>query len=72
MIGCTPILDHIDTQKRGHEINQWLLDNQYTGKYVVIDDDCPSLFLDGQPLVNTNYVVGLTDDDIIKIKDIFE
>jgi hypothetical protein len=70
VIGCTPILDHIEEQKRGHEINQWIIDNKYTGKYVVIDDDCPSIFLQEQPLVNTDHVVGLTDDDIIEIKEL--
>jgi hypothetical protein len=70
VIGCTPILDHIDNQKRGHEINSWIIDNKYTGKYVVIDDDCPSIFLEDQPLVNTDYIVGLTDDDIVKVKEL--
>jgi hypothetical protein len=70
VIGCTPILDHIENQKRGHEINQWVVDNKYTGKYVVIDDDSPSLFLEEQPLINTDCVVGLTEGDILKIKEI--
>ena len=70
VIGCTPILDHIENQKRGHEIKQWLDDNNYAGKYVVIDDDNPSIFLKEQPLVNTDHLVGLTDADIVKIKEL--
>ena len=70
VIGLTPILDHIEDKKRGHEINQWIIDNKYTGKYIAIDDDCPSLFLEDQPLVNTDNLVGLTDDDIVRIKEL--
>lgn len=71
VIGCTPILDNIEEQKRGHEIKQWIMDNNYQGKYVVIDDDCPTLFLDEQPLINTNNQVGLTDFDVQQINAYF-
>ena len=47
------------------------MDNNYQGKYVVIDDDCPTLFLDEQPLINTNNQVGLTDFDVQQINAYF-
>lgn len=35
VIGMTPVL----YQQRGLEIQQWLDDNHFTGKYIIIDDD---------------------------------
>lgn len=67
VIGCTPILDHIDSQKRGHEIEQWIKDNNYNGNYVVLDDCDGGQFLSHQRLVQTEYSTGITDETIRKL-----
>lgn len=68
VIGCTPILDHIDSQKRGCEIEQWIQDNKFSGNYVVLDDCDRCEFLSHQTLVRTKYSTGITDEDISKLE----
>lgn len=64
VIGLTPILDHIEQQKRGHEINAWIKSNNFQGKYLALDDDPKSIFLDEQTLHRTTYADGLTPPDV--------
>lgn len=64
VIGCTPILDHISNHKRGHEIEQWIKDNNYNGNYVALDDCDGGQFLSHQRLVKTEYSTGITDETI--------
>lgn len=35
VIGKTPVLH----QQRGYEIQQWIKDNHFTGKFIILDDD---------------------------------
>jgi hypothetical protein len=70
IIGCTPVLDHIKTKKRGNEIQQWLSDNSYAGKYAILDDCSPKIFLDGQPLVQTSYATGINEQNVADLKHI--
>jgi len=53
---------------RGTEIDMWRKDNDFTGKYVIVDDDGD--MHPHQPFVQTNFAVGLTKDHIQKIKDL--
>jgi hypothetical protein len=71
IIGCTPVLDEIQEKKRGHEIETWLEANGAPRRYLVLDDDCPSLFLAHQPLYTTSKFTGITDQDTAKIAQFF-
>lgn len=68
VIGSTPVLDEIQSQKRGHEIDCWISQNGYTGRYLILDDDCESFFLPGQNLYQVDNRTGLTELDIENIK----
>jgi len=67
ILGCTPVMDEIDEQKRGHEIQAWFDANGEPSRYLCIDDDSASLFLDHQPLYQTDQKTGITDLDIAQI-----
>lgn len=71
VIGLTPIRDDIQEQKRGHEIKQWFDENNINGRYLIIDDDGESLFIEDQPLYQVNRRVGLTNYDVQEIKAFF-
>jgi len=43
---------------RGEEVQRWIEDRGFTGRYVCLDDEDD--FLSGQPLVQTNFAEGLT------------
>lgn len=61
VIGTTPIL----YQQRGYEIQQWIDDNNFQGKFIIIDDDsdmCHLLPL----LVRTDCQLGFTIYDYNK------
>lgn len=61
IIGVTPIL----YQQRGYEIQQWIDDNNFKGKFIIIDDDsdmCHLLPL----LVRTDCQLGFTIYDYEK------
>ena len=47
---------------RGDEIHTWLMNNNFTGSYAILDD-CAD-FHDDQPLVQTNAWLGLMSEDI--------
>lgn len=55
---------------RGREIKKWIEDNNYTGKYIIIDDDCD--FLEEQIPYHlwTKWDTGLEESDIQKALDI--
>lgn len=63
IIGKTPSLGYGVT--RGYEINAWIKTNNFTGKFVILDDDS-----DMEPymdyLVQTNGEIGLTEADAEK------
>tara|TARA_B100002049_G_C16074740_1_gene374395 strand:- start:99 stop:755 length:657 start_codon:yes stop_codon:yes gene_type:complete len=67
IIGLTPMLEELNENRRGHEINQWIVENNYSGKYVVLDDG-DRQFLPDQHLVKTDYSVGLTEEDIQEVR----
>ena len=61
VIGKTPVLNDL----RGKEIQQWIDDNEFTGKFIIIDDDsdmCHLLPL----LVRTDCQLGFTIYDYQK------
>ncbi|MFZ3397707.1 hypothetical protein LCS82_09690 [Vibrio harveyi] len=68
VIGFTPILDEVQYQKRGHEIDFWLNKTGYSGRYVIIDDDNEKLFLPEQNLYHVDNRIGLTKVDCQNIK----
>jgi len=55
IIGSTPILQ----ARRGKEIQAWIDDNQFTGKFVIVDDDSDMEHL-SHFLVKTKFATGLT------------
>jgi hypothetical protein len=71
IIGCTPELTHIEQQQRGHEIEHWILANEYNGQYVIIDDSAKENFINEQPLIKTNPDIGLTEEDLKRIKQFY-
>lgn len=70
IIGLTPMLEELNENRRGNEINQWIVENNYSGKYVVLDDG-DRQFLPDQHLVKTDYSVGLTEEDIQEVREFF-
>ena len=64
------MLEELNENRRGHEINQWIVENNYSGKYVVLDDG-DRQFLPDQHLVKTDYSVGLTEEDIQEVRVFF-
>lgn len=70
IIGLTPIMDQIQEHKRGIEIETWINTHVFKGTYLALDDDCPSIFLEKQPLYSTKYKDGLTDNDVDNIVNI--
>lgn len=61
VIGATPRL----CQQRGIEIQQWIDDNNYTGKFIIIDDDSDMCHL-LPALVRTDCQLGFTIYDYQK------
>jgi HAD domain in Swiss Army Knife RNA repair proteins len=58
VIGVTP---YIAGLIRGDEVHAWLANNDFSGRYVCLDDDDD--FRVGQPLVRTDREVGMTSLD---------
>lgn len=50
---------------RGDEINKWIKDNNFKGKYCVIDDEEKTY--DYQPRIVTSYAEGMTKADVTRI-----
>ncbi len=63
VIGCTPVLDHLSSNKRGHEIDAWVKANAFGGRLIILDDDSEG-FLDCQSLFTTDYQTGLTEENV--------
>jgi hypothetical protein len=61
VIGKTPVL----YSERGHEIQRWMDDNNYTGNFVIIDDDSDMCHLQSH-LVQCDTYVGFTFHDFRK------
>jgi len=67
VVGLTP---DCPGRPRGEEIALWLEQHDRTDVvYVILDDDAD--FLPGQPLVRTDYRIGLTEIDVRKCLSIF-
>lgn len=61
VIGVTPILH----QQRGLEIQQWIDDNDFKGKFIIVDDDCDMCHL--MPfLIRCDSLLGFTIYDYQK------
>ena len=61
VIGITPILH----QQRGLEIQQWIDDNDFKGKFIIVDDDCDMCHL--MPfLIRCDSLLGFTIYDYQK------
>lgn len=56
-----------DMSLRGDEVNAWLKDHPEVTKYAILDDD--SDFYDDQPLFQTTFKDGLTDEIAQKVID---
>lgn len=63
VIGCTPVMDGID---RGFEIKAWIEQNEFKGKYIILDDDHKGFF-PGQCLFPLDFKAGLTPPDVVKV-----
>lgn len=70
IVGCTPVLDHVEDRKRGIEIETWRQMNKFDGKIIIVDDDGDSLFLPEQIRVKIDNECGITAKDIEAIKAI--
>lgn len=77
IIGKTPVLEtetemqtlngYWRTNPRGLEIKTWLLENNYSGKYLILDDDDDMLPEHKENFIQTNSDLGLTKEDVKKI-----
>lgn len=56
---------------RGHQIEDWLLDNPQVHRYVIIDDDSDMLEYQKSSFVHINRHIGLSYRDINDIRRIF-
>ena len=54
-------------EMRGDEINAWLSEHPEVTKYAILDDE--SDFYDDQPLFQTTFETGLTDEIAQKVID---
>lgn len=61
------ICDFIDLVNRGMEIDLWIKNNNYSGKYAIIDDTNDMLKKQNEFFVKTNEFVGLTNSDADKV-----
>ena len=60
-------IEHYDLCDRGMEINQWIKDNNYNGKYLIIDD-IPDFSIEQEKyFYRTNQTTGLTLRDVDRI-----
>lgn len=72
IIGCTPVVQQNPwppyiREIRQLEIQQWIIDNNYNGLWVAIDDD-KRIFEEGCPnLVETEFRDGLNEEAGIKL-----
>jgi len=55
---------------RGNEIKQWMEDNNFTGNYVILDDDQDMLEEQLPYFINTHPLDGLDDNDVEKAIEI--
>ena len=60
------VTDRIEYAKRGVEIAKWIKDNNFTGRYVILDDMSDMLNEQKPYLVLTDLWEGLTDTDVEK------
>jgi hypothetical protein len=60
-------IEYYDLFDRGMEINQWMIDNNYKGKYLIIDDIPDFSEEQNKYFYKTNRVTGLTFSDVDKI-----
>ncbi len=59
-------------RKRGLEIAQWIEENEhFVGNYVAFDDDHDLANL-GKHFINTKNICGLTEEDVLKAKEILK
>lgn len=61
--GLTEYYDMVD---RGMEIDQWIKDNNYTGKYIILDDVIDFTEEQKKHLIKCNPDTGLTADKVSK------
>lgn len=67
VIGKTPILH----TERGEEIQQWIDENNFTGNFIIIDDDSDMCHLKHR-LVQPNSYIGITIYDFRKAVKLFK
>jgi hypothetical protein len=63
IIGVTPrAIPGPYSTERGVEVNMWLTEKKFRGAHVILDDGTD--FLPGQPLVQTEWEIGITEEDV--------
>lgn len=62
IIGTTPILDLADNPTREDEIDCWLFENEYCGRFAILDDEAMEGELASR-LVQTDPETGLTEKE---------
>jgi|GEM_PF-656584 len=76
-IGCTPILSDVKNNQgeyitRGSEIQKWIDEHNFTGKYVIFDDDSDFLLTQMPHFIQTTYEEGLLYEHYYKALCILE
>jgi hypothetical protein len=64
-------IKYYDLFDRGMEINQWIIDNNYKGKYLILDDVPDFSEEQNKYFYQTSQKTGLTFDDVDKILKLF-
>lgn len=82
IIGKTPVLEtetemqtlngYWRTNPRGLEIKTWLLENNYGGKYLILDDDDDMLPEQKENFIQTNSDLGFSKKDKEKVIEFLE
>jgi len=72
IIDCTPKPGFVEpsfpkNHIRGHEIQRWIEDNDYNGKFCIIDDDNDMLPVQKHYLVQTDTDIGLLRSHVDKV-----
>jgi len=72
-IGNTPVLGD-SKDRRGKEIKKWIEDNNFTGKYCVIDDNVDDIvnIIPENLVVETDSAIGLTHELALSAIDILK
>lgn len=68
LLDITPISDNMH---RGLEIRQWIEENDFSGNFVIVDDDSFDMAAVSEQLVLTQFETGLTSKEADEIINMF-